>query len=73
MFSFASFLAVRLLCIRYTMQTVAIAKKIIATKDGTNKNKIPKPIEIMVKRIAIKENVARLWSFLICNLNSSFN
>ena len=55
------------------MQRVAIEKKIIATKDGTNKNKNPKPIEIMVKRIAIKENVARLWSFLICNLNSSFN
>ena len=73
MFSFASFLAVRLLCMRYTMQIVAIAKKMIATKDGTNKNKIPKPIEIMVDRIAIKESVDRLWSFLICNLSSSFN
>ena len=60
MFSFASFLAVRLLCMRYTMQIVAIVKKMIATKDGTNKNKIPKPIETIVDRIAIKESVARL-------------
>lgn len=60
MFSFASFLAVRLLCMRYTMQTVAVAKKMMANKDGINKNKIPKPIEIMVERIAIKESIARL-------------
>jgi hypothetical protein len=45
---------------RYTMQIVAIAKKMIATKDVTNKNKIPKPIETIVDRIAIKESVARL-------------
>ena len=53
MFSFASFLAVRLLCMRYTMQTVAITKKIIATKDGTNRSKIPKPTEMIVDKIAI--------------------
>ena len=39
------------------MLMTAIAKKMMATKDGTNKNKIPKLIEIMVDRIAIKESV----------------
>ena len=42
------------------MQPVVITKKMIATKDGINKNKIPKPIEIIVNRIAIKESAARL-------------
>ena len=60
MLSFASFLAVRLLRMRYTMQAAAITKKVIATKEGINKNKIPKPIEIMVDIIATKESVARL-------------
>ena len=73
MFSFVSFLAVRLLCMRYTMQIVATTKKIIATKDGTHKNKIPKPIEMIINRIAIEESAARFWSFLICILSSSFN
>ena len=41
-------------------QENVITKKMIAIKDGTNKNKIPKPIEIIVNRIAIKESVARL-------------
>jgi len=71
--SFASFLATRLLYIKYKMLMIAIAKKMIVTKDGTNKNKIPKPIEIMVNRIAIKEIVALFCSFLICSLSSSFN
>jgi hypothetical protein len=52
---------------------IAVAKNIIATKDGTNKNKIPKPIEMIVDRIAIKVSVARFCSFLICNLSSVFN
>ena len=42
------------------MQIETITKKRIATKEETNKNKIPKPNEIMVERIAIKESVARL-------------
>ena len=67
------FFAEQLLCIRYTMQTAAMIKKIIAVIDGTIKNKIPKQVETKVKKIAIKENVARFWSFLICNLSSSFN
>ena len=42
------------------MQTAVITKNMMATKDGINKSKITKPIEMMVDRIAIKESVARL-------------
>ena len=42
------------------MQIATITKKRIATKERTSRNKTPKPIEMMVNRIAVRENIARL-------------